>query len=410
MTEMTTREAPRRTKADRRRGMASAAGLALLLTLFVGGYPEARSAPDRPTPLRIANPTFQRGPDSDHPVDRWQFLERVPGAACVRNPANDGAILMATSEIARGDLLSRPLRLKPWRDVDVTIEYETLFGEPVVFVGVRPYLNRVLVDQDFVPMLPPGRKSKGTVHLHAGLTEGDYAVQVSICGRGVAKITSIEATKGGFYKRPEHPAFVLDILNTKCPPDHTLRWTAIDKLRTVYGFPEIISRHYSEFSKEDLTAAKPGLLLISGTGGVGKDRPKVLDVIRVLWDYPAPLVGICGGHQYMALAKASGKLGKLKVKAVGPTRIEIVRDDPIFEGLPRRPLFIARENHNYYVTRAPPGTKILAQSETGEIEALRYTRKPWYTFQCHIEANWHLSCVEAPVIWKNLLRKFKLIE
>ena len=92
------------------------------------------------------------------------------------------------------------------------------------------------------------------------------------------------------------------------------------------------------------------------------------------------------------------------------TRIEVVKEDPIFEGLPRQPLFVISESHNAVVGPSFRGRmEIIASSPACKTQIIRYRKKPWYTFQGHIERGWEDSCPEAYLLWKNMFRKWSLI-
>ena len=87
-----------------------------------------------------------------------------------------------------------------------------------------------------------------------------------------------------------------------------------------------------------------------------------------------------------------------------------MKDDPIFAGLPRYPVFVASESHRAMIHDAEFGTaENLASSQICETQVFRYPGKPWYTFQPHIEREWEYSCPEAYLLWKNMLRNWDLI-
>jgi hypothetical protein len=84
--------------------------------------------------------------------------------------------------------------------------------------------------------------------------------------------------------------------------------------------------------------------------------------------------------------------------------IRVIRDDPIFEGLPRHPLLCLSESLDSMILNQPRGAVLLASTETCESQIYMYEGKPWYTFQAHIERSWEFSCPEAYLPWKNLFR------
>jgi GMP synthase-like glutamine amidotransferase len=100
--------------------------------------------------------------------------------------------------------------------------------------------------------------------------------------------------------------------------------------------------------------------------------------------------------------------GRRYLSEWGPTRLRIVKEDPLFEGLPRHPYFYASESHFASVSDEFADADILASTGFCAAQILKYPGKPWYTFQCHIERDWEYACPESYLFWKNMLRMWKL--
>ncbi len=122
----------------------------------------------------------------------------------------------------------------------------------------------------------------------------------------------------------------------------------------------------------------------------------LMDVIR---ETRTPLLGLCGGHQLIALAfgMKSAPLGPLASgehdpkpdlapgmrKEWGPSRVEISTDDPLFAGLGDS--VVVEQRHYWELRGVPAGFSSLASSETCAIQAICHQQRPLYGVQFHPE-------------------------
>jgi GMP synthase-like glutamine amidotransferase len=414
--------------------LITAAAMSLLAPLLYAQ--DAATAVEART-LAIQNPRFTSQTGSEQPIKDWKFesikldvhpetasvkVEVTPqGEALVRVPDDgQGIILEGTTETARGDLISAPFDLAPFRLVDVTVEYAFESGDPLLFVCLRPTADRGMVDLDFLPKNAPGTEGRATVRLHSGLFEGEYSLAVSVVGVGSARVCSIEAREAGDYPRPDKPVFVVDLLRDNPRPDGELGWEDAEKFTRLFGFRSVEHAHYTELTPEKLKAADPALIILSPKSRDLKhpDRGKLTTAMNAVMDCDVPMVGICAGHQSLPMVIGKGAFiyrlaedtpeGRKYLSEWGPTRLEIVKDDPLFQGFPRRPYFYASESHEASVSNEFKGADILASTEFCPTQILKYPDKPWYTFQCHIERDWEFACPESFLFWKNMLRMWKL--
>lgn len=414
--------------------LIAAAALSLLAPLL---YAQDAATAVTTGALPIQNPCFATQADSEQCIKDWTFesieLDVYPetasvkvnvtsrGEALARVPGDgQGVVLEGTTETARGDLISAPFTLAPFRLVDVTVEYAFDAGEPLLFVCLRPTADRGMVDLDFLPKTAPGVQGKATVRLHSGLFEGEYSLAVAVGGVGTARVFSIEACAAGDYPRPGKPVFIVDLLRDKPRPDGQLDWSDSEKFVELFGFPTVQYAHYTEVTPEKLKAADPALIILSPKSRELKrpDRGKLTVAMNAVMGYDAPIVGICAGHQVLPMVIGQGAFvyrqaedtpeGRKYLSEWGPTKLQIVKDDPLFNGFPRYPYFYASESHEASVSNEFTGAEILASTEFCPTQIFKYPDKPWYTFQCHIERDWEFSCPESNLFWKNMLRMWNL--
>lgn len=397
--------------------------LSLLLPRAAGQATESGRPND--TPLPIKNDRFASGGTEQQPVADWTFesvsLELDPDdfsatrkvspkgeAALIIPEDGPGVVLQGTTDTARGDLISSPMSLKPFRWVKVGVEYAVESGEPLVFVCLRPTKNRSHVDLEFLPPTAPGEKRKAFVRLHTGSLDGDYSISFSIVGTGSARVFVLKAKDDGEYPRPSKPALVVDLMHERPATEGPHRWDDIEQLVTVFGFPAIEFVSYTEVTPQKLKALDPALILLwpYADRSENPDWQKVIAATRTAARHGAPLIGVGLGHQ--VLARADKHVAMDRVAEFGPTRLEVVAEDPVFAGLPRPPHFLAAESHRSIVREVPPGAEIIATSEKVVTQAFRYPGKRWYTFQANLERDWECSCPEACLVWKNMLRTWGL--
>ncbi len=337
--------------------------------------------------------------------DRGRELRVGPEghAELVAPEKGEGVVLQGAAETARGDLVSAPFALAPFREVDVEVRYRIEEGRPLVFACLRPTEDRTLVDLEFLAGVGKRRDRTQTVRLHSGSHQGPYSIALSIAGEGSVRLLSVEAEEVGDYPCPERPLCVIDIRSAdpnRAPHPNFARVAA------VFGFPSVEYLHYSEYSREKLDAIDPSLVILPGlASSKGLDSKAMDRAVLDAAEYGAPVVGVCLGHQVLARSLGA-ELGR--ASEWGPTEIGVVRRDPLFAGLPRGPRFFASESHNYQVERPVGDMQIIASSEVCKTQVFRYRDRPCYTFQGHIERAWEVEAPEAVLLWKNMLRGWGL--
>lgn len=128
---------------------------------------------------------------------------------------------------------------------------------------------------------------------------------------------------------------------------------------------------------EDILAVNPDLIFLSNGPGDPEDLTSVIENINNLIG-KKPIVGICLGHQLLALA-LGGKTAKLKFGHRGCNH-------PV-KDLEANRVHITSQNHGYYVSSLPENmeaTHVSLNDET--IEGMKHKTLPIFSVQFHPEA------------------------
>jgi GMP synthase (glutamine-hydrolysing) len=114
--------------------------------------------------------------------------------------------------------------------------------------------------------------------------------------------------------------------------------------------------------------------------------PAQRDLTRRAVAEGVPLLGICLGAQVLAVAEGGRVEGSYGVPERGSCAVELREEaggDRLLAGLPRR--FRAIQNHRDQITRIPPGSAHLAQSDACPVQVFRVGECAWGV-QFHPEA------------------------
>lgn len=136
------------------------------------------------------------------------------------------------------------------------------------------------------------------------------------------------------------------------------------------------------------------VILSGGPSSVYTDPPNLSSIIctRVKEErIRMPMLGICYGHQMLSHIFGA-KVAKGKSAEYGLGEVEIVDEDVLFKGVPRK--IRAWTSHFDEAKELPKGFVRLARSETCEIEAMRHESRPVFGVQFHPEV-WHTEHGEA---------------
>ena len=142
------------------------------------------------------------------------------------------------------------------------------------------------------------------------------------------------------------------------------------------------------------TAAARGVLLGPNETPFPAYPDDLQGLLAWVRDQPGPLLGICGGHQVLALAHGAsvGPVHDVPAatttyanmpKVSGMTTARIVRDDRLIEGLP--PEVRVASSHVDEVKSVPEGFRLVLKGEISPIQLMAHEVRPLWGAQFHPE-------------------------
>ena len=141
-----------------------------------------------------------------------------------------------------------------------------------------------------------------------------------------------------------------------------------------------------------------GLVLSGGAPRVGLDAHAMGRNGDYLDRADFPILGICAGHQFMAL-HLGGDAKPAKTPEFGKAQLVVDEEDDLFRGLPRQ--LEVWESHNDEVSAVPEGFVNLAHSEYCTCQAMRARDRPLFGVQFHPEVE---DTEHGYEIFKNFLK------
>ena len=145
-------------------------------------------------------------------------------------------------------------------------------------------------------------------------------------------------------------------------------------------------------------------IILSGTEALftrTADRKQFENLLAFLPKIETPTLGICGGHQALAIAYG-GEVAKSSRHIDGFRTVELEDKDHLLAGLPAK--IRVMQSHYEEVKRLPPGFVRIARSKDTRNEAMKHEQKPLYGVQFHPE-RWNEENLAGKRILENFIEK-----
>ena len=160
---------------------------------------------------------------------------------------------------------------------------------------------------------------------------------------------------------------------------------------------------YAEITIENMKKLRPAFLVLSPNGIPwcnyrGKNGENLANFFKdlpvIIEDMGIPVLGICGGHQALALA-FGGKVGPIRggendcfpyghnPTEKGRRDVHILHKDPLFSGVGKSLNLV--QSHYDEVKRLPKGFITLGENELCPYQIIRHPDRPAYGVQAHTE-------------------------
>lgn len=162
--------------------------------------------------------------------------------------------------------------------------------------------------------------------------------------------------------------------------------------------PQVLNHNTS--SLEEVMALTPTALILSpGPGTVLNPTDfKLGKTLIQHFEGKIPILGVCLGHQGIA-AYYGAKIRPAKTVMHGKKSWIHHTSSPLFESIPNP--FEAMRYHSLAVEQLPSSLEVIAQTEEGEIMALRHLEHPIFGVQFHPES---IGTLQGIQIIRNFLK------
>ena len=178
----------------------------------------------------------------------------------------------------------------------------------------------------------------------------------------------------------------------------------VDRVKEAGG--DVVLSDFETLPKMDLEAINSsyGGVVLSGTEALytrTADRTRFAVFIEFLPRITVPILGVCGGHQALALAYG-GKVAKASSPIQGFRTVTLEDKDTLLAGLP--PKIKVMQSHREQVKQLPPNFIRTATSADIENEGMKHEVRPLYGVQFHPE-RWNEENTAGKRVLDNFVQK-----
>ncbi len=167
--------------------------------------------------------------------------------------------------------------------------------------------------------------------------------------------------------------------------------TVLGKLRPDM---EVLMEPFTSISLKRVRKLNPSHIILSGQSHPWEDysAESLAGVTEVIHEASQPILGVCGGHQQIALAfgapvvlmerlePGTGYEGAKRERGFDTV---VTEPEGLFEGLPKT--ITVWHSHCDEVQRLPPGFRTTATNKTCAIQAMEHIERPLFGVQFHPE-------------------------
>ena len=158
---------------------------------------------------------------------------------------------------------------------------------------------------------------------------------------------------------------------------------------------EVLLEPYGKVSPKLIAEANPSHVILSGQSHPWDEyeADSLAGVFAVIRQAERPVLGVCGGHQQMAIAfgasvglmkrtgPGTGYEGAFRERGFFPIHQTVEGSDALFRDLPES--LTVWHSHCDEVKDVPPGFRVTAANATCPIQAMEHTSKPLFGVQFH---------------------------
>jgi GMP synthase (glutamine-hydrolysing) len=160
---------------------------------------------------------------------------------------------------------------------------------------------------------------------------------------------------------------------------------------------EIVVEPFGKVWPDIVAGIGPSHIILSGQSHPWEyyEADTLEGVFQVIQEARQPILGVCGGHQQIAIAfgalvgimrrtgPGEGYDGAFRERGFFPVELPGARSDGIFRDLPES--ITVWHSHCDEVKELPPGFRLTATNETCPIQAMEHTSRPIFGVQFHPE-------------------------